>query len=87
MEAIKLQHVGEQKWCPREVIFTTQIGAASTQGRCVVNAGIRKYTKVANKVLYLLDALKMIERCEIRTIQMARGITNGIGHVAIVATL
>eukprot|EP00957_Ditylum_brightwellii_P010083 761420-Ditylum_brightwellii.AAC.1 len=42
MEAIKLQYVIEKMWCPQEVMFAIQIGAVSTQGRCVIDAGYQK---------------------------------------------
>eukprot|EP00957_Ditylum_brightwellii_P058796 4457284-Ditylum_brightwellii.AAC.1 len=52
MEANKIQHVGEQMWCPQTVMFATQISVASTQGQYVINAGYQKeYRSVKQSVV------------------------------------
>eukprot|EP00957_Ditylum_brightwellii_P130938 9987597-Ditylum_brightwellii.AAC.1 len=49
--------------------------------------GIRRSMEVSNKVLYLLNALKMVQRCKLGSTQMAWTIMNGICHGTIIPTL
>eukprot|EP00957_Ditylum_brightwellii_P196916 15002928-Ditylum_brightwellii.AAC.1 len=68
-------------------MFATQIGAASTQGQCIINAGYQKEHKSVEQSLYRLNALEMVICCKLGSTQMAQTITNGIHHITIVATL